>query len=670
MAIANLPKLNFSVPFAMTAALPVEYNAYFSTLADATAAAAQAEAPGSSNTVYYFGQKIVVVGDTECKLYIIQPDKTLKEAGGVPLGDGASITVGEDGKIAVKGVAEASANQQPRIKIVDGAKTIEWYTPDNSTVAGLQQTVGQHTTEIDGLKTRMDTAESDIDTNTTNIETNTSDITKITDGTTVVGKASKDAEGNVINTTYATKTALTDGLAAKANSTDVYKKTETYSQTEVDDKVAAAVSSVYKPAGSSAFATLPEPVKAILGNVYNINDAFTTDDKFVEGTGKKYPAGTNVVVVKVSTDYKYDVLAGMTDLTDYYTKKQVDDAIDADVKVVTDGLDNGTIVAAKATSATNDGDGKKISDTYATKTDLGEVSTSVSNIISGTTTVGKAQKDGDGNIISDTYATTRQLEDSIADVDKTLIVTFTKTGSDWSADKTLNVVKEAISAGKHVVGKIGSINAEIELCEADASSVSFMSTEEITEENGVITFAQTKINYTAGNVISVDAIGKTAYSKDTLDTKLSGKVDTVSGKQLSTNDFTNALKDKLDAIPAGAQVNAIDTVSDEFTLSDTKELSVNAIDKSKITGLSTALDSKLENVKVAGATANLPVSGKTVTLPGATASALGLVKGSTANNGVSINADFTMTVNNITTDKLVQGTDTLIWNGGSAASAG
>ena len=111
MAIANLPKLNFSVPFAMTAALPVEYNAYFSSLSDATAAAATAEAPGSSTTVYYYGQKIVVVGETEAKLYIIQPDKTLKEAGGVPLGDGASITVGEDGKIAINGFAAATANQ-------------------------------------------------------------------------------------------------------------------------------------------------------------------------------------------------------------------------------------------------------------------------------------------------------------------------------------------------------------------------------------------------------------------------------------------------------------------------------------------------------------------------------------------------------------------------------
>lgn len=82
MAIANLPKLNFSVPFAMTAALPVEYNAYFDNYDDAVAAAATAEAPGSSNTVYYYGQKIVVVGDTSADLYIIQPDGTLKAAGG------------------------------------------------------------------------------------------------------------------------------------------------------------------------------------------------------------------------------------------------------------------------------------------------------------------------------------------------------------------------------------------------------------------------------------------------------------------------------------------------------------------------------------------------------------------------------------------------------------
>ena len=44
MAIESLPKLNFSVPLAMTAALPVEYNAYFDDYDKALAAAATAEA--------------------------------------------------------------------------------------------------------------------------------------------------------------------------------------------------------------------------------------------------------------------------------------------------------------------------------------------------------------------------------------------------------------------------------------------------------------------------------------------------------------------------------------------------------------------------------------------------------------------------------------------------
>jgi hypothetical protein len=39
------------------------------------------------------------------------------------------------------------------------------------------------------------------------------------------------------------------------------------------------------------------------------------------------------------------------------------------------------------------------------------------------------------------------------------------------------------------------------------------------------------------------------------------KVDKVSGKGLSTNDFTNALKNKLDGIEAGAQVNTVTSVA-------------------------------------------------------------------------------------------------------------
>lgn len=42
---------------------------------------------------------------------------------------------------------------------------------------------------------------------------------------------------------------------------------------------------------------------------------------------------------------------------------------------------------------------------------------------------------------------------------------------------------------------------------------------------------------------------------------LGGKVDVVSGKGLSTNDYTNAEKNKLSGIASGAQVNVIESVS-------------------------------------------------------------------------------------------------------------
>lgn len=84
------------------------------------------------------------------------------------------------------------------------------------------------------------------------------------------------------------------------------------------ESVDAKISSVYKPGGSKPFNELPEASKDNLGYVYNVTDKFTTDDRFVEDANNSYPKGTNVVVVAVDSDtYKYDVLAGFVDLTEY-----------------------------------------------------------------------------------------------------------------------------------------------------------------------------------------------------------------------------------------------------------------------------------------------------------------------------------------------------------------
>lgn len=99
---------------------------------------------------------------------------------------------------------------------------------------------------------------------------------------------------------------------------------------QVNSAINAKISSVYKPGGSLAFASLPELAAGVLGMVYNVTDAFTTTADFVEGAGKKYPAGTNVVVVDAgSSSYKFDVLAGFVDLSGYATTAAMNSAIAA-----------------------------------------------------------------------------------------------------------------------------------------------------------------------------------------------------------------------------------------------------------------------------------------------------------------------------------------------------
>ena len=106
--------------------------------------------------------------------------------------------------------------------------------------------------------------------------------------------------------------------ADKGTSLAAYGITDAYTKTELDGKISA----VYKPGGSVAFADLPAADEAHLGMVYNITDKFTSTAGFVEGAGTKHPAGTNVAVVKVGEEFKYDALAGFVDLSGYQLKEE------------------------------------------------------------------------------------------------------------------------------------------------------------------------------------------------------------------------------------------------------------------------------------------------------------------------------------------------------------
>ena len=152
------------------------------------------------------------------------------------------------------------------------------------------------------------------------------------DGTAAVGTEDKYARGDHVHPTDTSRAAASD-LTSHTGNTTVHitaaerttwnakqnaltAGTDYLTPAQVNSAIDSKISSVYTPKGSIAFASLPTAAEGLVGDVYNITDAFTTTAAFVEGAGKSYPAGTNVVCVKEGSAYKWDVLAGFIDITE------------------------------------------------------------------------------------------------------------------------------------------------------------------------------------------------------------------------------------------------------------------------------------------------------------------------------------------------------------------
>lgn len=149
--------------------------------------------------------------------------------------------------------------------------------------------------------------------------------------------------------------AKTDLIGTGDATSTTIKGAVAESKTYADTQIAAKIGSVYKPAGSVAFEDLPTPAANLLGNVYNVTNAFTADAEFITGEqGTKYPAGTNVVVVEVDDAYYYDALTGIVDLSSYATQSWVTEQLETQSETligsasgVTANTIKGAVVEAK-----------------------------------------------------------------------------------------------------------------------------------------------------------------------------------------------------------------------------------------------------------------------------------------------------------------------------------
>lgn len=123
------------------------------------------------------------------------------------------------------------------------------------------------------------------------------------------------AESDALLAQKAVKSEVEAALATKANSADVYKKAEVYTKDEVDDEISSAVSSTYRYKGTvETYSQLPLS-GMLVGDVYNVEEADPTH---------AVSAGDNVAWNGMT----WDVLSGMVDLSNYYTKQESDELLD------------------------------------------------------------------------------------------------------------------------------------------------------------------------------------------------------------------------------------------------------------------------------------------------------------------------------------------------------
>jgi len=306
----------------------------------------------------------------------------------------------------------------------DASKTYE--TKDDASTKKTEAITAAKTytnTEIAKLTGNTDgSLQKQISANASAIETNTDKITELSGGTTAyTNTAVSKAKTDLIGTTGDTKdtktiegakkyadslvtaiTGNTDGSIAKklsevenkanANASNISKNSaaittlqgtdkDTSSSVSIagakkyaDEKIAAAVSSVYRVKGTCTYEELTGKTGQVVGDVWNVTNAHDN-----------VPAGTNYVWAKGEgdTEAKWDALGGTIDLSPYFKAAEFNATLTKDtsftaVKTTADAAATKTALAAveataKAAAVKKDVDAAL--ELKVAKTDLGDYDT-------------------------------------------------------------------------------------------------------------------------------------------------------------------------------------------------------------------------------------------------------------------------------------------------------
>ena len=642
-------KWDVGVSINRTNPLPLDVNSVFDTKDNLDAYVAGAFA--------YPGQIVALVEESATTIYYIDQAKTLQEVGKLPVGDGKSVTVAEDGTISLLGVAAAETGAQ-LVKKADGS--IEWVKPDTTTVEGL-------TTAVESLGNRATALEDKVGDDSKGLVKEVADLTTDVSGVksdladnyynkeAVDGLVSGafhfrgnakelNAEGNLIGT---------DDKVITGNVGDVY---------QIGDKEYAYNGSAWVELGFTldltAYATTASVTTAVNdakteleGTIATakseaISDANGYTDTAITNLGIGDYAKTTEVTAAIGNaktelttaigTAKSEAISTADSNADTKIATKVGEIGDITVKAYVEGKETTLNSSIKAVDDKVAALGTLASKSEVTETDL---ATALATKING-----KADKADTlaGYGITDAYTKT-EIDGKVSTIEGSI-------GTNTSAIAAINNETTGIlaQAKTYADGKDTAI-AEAKKSGTDAQTA----VNALSDKVGTVTEGKTVVEMIA------EAQSAATYDDTTIKADIKANADAITvlnGESSVTGSVKNTVATEIAKVVADAP-ESFDTLKEiaDWIANDTTGAAKMANDIATIVGEDSGKSMRAVATEVAEAAVGA--------IPSATMDTLGLIKGTAGKVNVE-NGQIT----SVTTDALEQGTDTLVLDGGSASN--
>lgn len=724
MALVNAGnKMGLSNTITRDNGIPLDLSSVYSSYNDAVVYAA-------TKAIAYHGQPIAVITETDATLYVITPvsqgkvtigeteyDVYLKQVGAKTLGDEKSIVLSDNGVLSLYGFEAAANSTLPRKDPTTGK--LEWVAIDQIVSGdGNTKTVVTAAEGADITVTPSYDVASDTYTYTLDVtlpEVPEYSVTKVAGDGVVTYTVTKDGEAigesivvpnayndsSVISRIAAVEASTTDhtariesieaffrGAAADegegeslVNALDTLKEIQEYinNDGEVAKTVTANATAIATLVGTGDGSIAKTVSEAIAAQAATDASTYATQSSLAE---VKATADAAAVKSEVET-----ALAGKVDnatlnnyytKTDTYTKTEVTELIAGITGDTTEStasllskLETHEATAAEKFTALEAKDSAQDTTIKANTDAIAAINNPETGLLVQAATAAQTKVDTLANGIVAQHTTDISAINAKIDTINGNITTFSgNIAALQQADVTLQANIEAEASARGVLaGTVSGHTAKITALETKDSELEAAIANNAGKFDDYYTKTQVdakfdELSHTAleeSIAANTKAIQDEASRADTEEKRLAGLIGTNASAIEKNAADISALDTAIKAViddEDGSTLNSIKDLATWIAEHDDSDTGV-----LKAVNDNTAAIEKLNgDVNTAGSVKKT-VADAIAAIPVATASAVGLVK---ASDEVTVAADGTMGVGYVSTDKLIQGSVTLVLNGGSA----